>query len=430
MKEQGGGTYKWRLHPERDRLLAEAHARPYVALVAPVITSRLATVSGEHGGAADRAHMAALCTSYGQSPPAATVNWHALDTGRWQLRWERHTEFSSWTFFSVPRGDDLFAETALDAVPQDWLEALPGEMMVATRLELRSRGETSSLAGLFDRDMVAASLNDDSMSVFTDFRTDSNGMTRFLLYGENQDRDLSGRIVRSLLEIETYRLMALLAFPLAGEAARVLEDIEREATELASQLAEEAEPLKDRALLARLATLAGRAEQLNARTNYRFGAGRAYHEIVRDRIASLHEQHIRSLPTLGEFMERRLAPAMRTCDSIAARERLVIERIARTEQMLNTRVEVASEAASMALLASMDRRAKAQLRLQKTVEGLSVAAISYYAMGLLFYMLEAAGKLEPRLDPVVMAGIFAIPVTFSVWLLLHRLRRTLDIERD
>jgi uncharacterized membrane-anchored protein len=219
--------------------------------------------------------------------------------------------------------------------------------------------------------------------------------------------------------------MALLAFPAAGEAAAVLGGIERTAAELAAQLAQDADPDADRLLLARLATLAGEAEALIGRTSFRFRAAAAYHGLVRERIERLREQRLDGLPTIGEFMQRRLEPAMRTCDAVAERQRAAIDRIARMAQMLNTRVEVAAETTSAALLASMDRRADLQLRLQQTVEGISAAAIAYYAVGLLLYPLKALEKLQPAFDATVAAGVLAPVILVVVWLALSRWRARL-----
>ena len=416
----------WRYHPQRDRLLAEAHARPYTPIAPPMLVTRVATLSGEGGAAADRAHMVAICRRLGQAEPGPEARWCALDAGAWRLRWERHTEFSTWTFFRAPAQDVPFAETALDLAPAEWLAALPGDVLVAAHLEAHARGFADP-APLFGTEASGARVLDDAASVFTDFQPDGTGMTRFLLLaGHDSEPELIGRIARALLEIETYRLMALLAFPLAGEATTELTGIEARAAALARELVGKGDAEEDRRLLGELASLAGEAEALNARTSFRFGAASAYHDIVRDRIANLREAAIPGTQTLGEFMERRLAPAMRTCDTVAAREKGVIERIARTEQMLNTRVEVAAEATSASLLASMDRRADLQLRLQGTVEGLSVVAISYYAIGILFYLMQAAMHAAHGPDPKLATGVLAPFVIVAVWLALRRVRARIE----
>jgi uncharacterized membrane-anchored protein len=424
------GERRLNYHPARDQLLAEAHARPYTPLPAPMLVTRLATLTGQQGADIDRAHMVALCRRLGQAEPSPDSRWCALDAGGWQLRWERHTEFSTWTFFRAPVRPGVFAEAAIDAAPKDWVDALPGEVLVAANLEVRAMDSAPSPFAAAGSDAIGARLMRGLATVYTDFRADAQGMTRFLLLDASGDPPLVGRVARSLLEIETYRLMALLAFPLAGEATKSLTGIEAEAATLAGQLAEPADPSEDRRLLDRLANLAGEAEALSARTSFRFGAAAAYHDLVRDRIASLQEEQSEGMQTIGEFMERRLAPAMRTCATVAERERAAIERIARTEQMLNTRVEVAAEATSAALLASMDRRAKQQLRLQRTVEGLSVAAIAYYALGLLLYALKALEHVDPRIDATLAAGVSMPFVIAAVWLSIRRLRARLGRDDE
>jgi uncharacterized membrane-anchored protein len=420
---------RWNFHPERDQLLAEAHARPFVLLDAPMLVSRIATMSGADGAKQDRAHMIALCRKLGQAEPSPSARWAALKAGSWQLRWERHTEFSTWTFFRPATDDALFASTAFDAAPKDWLAEMPGEVLVAATLELRVRRAVANPLDHFADDAVGAKVLNDAASVYTDFRPNADGITRFLLLTEYNDPPLAGRLARSVLEVETYRLMALLAFPLAGEAGKIVARVEQEAGALAAQLAGETNPDNDRKLLARLAELAGEAEALSLKTNFRFGAANAYHDIVLDRLAAMREEREDGLQTLAEFMERRLAPAMRTCASVARRENAVIERIARTGEMLSIRVQVASEAASEALLKSMDKRASDQLQLQRTVEGLSVAAISYYIVGLLLYFAKGLEKSLPGLDPVKTIGLAAPLVVLGVWLVLRRLRGAM-FDRD
>lgn len=405
-------------HPDRDRLLAEAHARPSTPLDVPVFATRIASLSGPDGAGADRMHLGELCRASLLPEPPDDALWWLFDAGEWSLRWERHSEFSSWTVFSRLAGA---------GPPRGWLAALPGHVLVATRADVRrSEGSASTAATPLGTSMIGSSVLEGAATVFSDFRPDDAGTTRFLILMRSADRVLTGRLVQIVLEIETYRLMALLAFPLAGIAGRRVAAFEREAGMLAAQLALEAGVEADRMLLARIVALSGEAEALNAQTSYRFRAGAAYHDIVRDRIATLREERIPGMQTVGEFMERRLAPAMRTCDAVAKREDAVIERIARAGQMLRTRINIESEATNAALLASMDRRAQTQLRLQRTVEGLSVAAIAYYALSLLGYPVKAVEHVWPKLDAALVTGLLAPFVVLGVWLALRRLRRADD----
>jgi uncharacterized membrane-anchored protein len=399
-------------HPERDRLMAEAHARPSTPLDAPVTAIRIASLSGE-GGVADREHLASLCSSSLLPEPGADARWWAVDVGLWSLRWERHTEFSSWTIFMRPRSG---------GPPTAWLAALPGEVLVWTQADIRTAASEAD-APAIGTNMIGARVLDGAASVFTDFRPDDHGVTRMLVLLRSADRALAGRLVQILLEIETYRLMALLAFPLAGKAGTTVARFEAEAGALAAKLADEVGVDADRKLLQRIVALSGEAEALNSQTSYRFRAAVAYYGIVRDRIATLREERIPGMQTIGEFMDRRLAPAMRTCDAVAEREAAVIDRIARAGEMLRTRIEIEAEATNAALLQSMDKRAAAQLRLQRTVEGLSVAAIAYYAVSLLAYPMKAVEHAIKGFDAVYAVGLLTPLVVLLVWLALRRLRR-------
>lgn len=412
----------WRFHAARDQLLAEAHARPSTPAEAPLLAARIATLSGEADAPVDRSHMAALCRKLGIPEPGPDARWCIVDGGTWRLRWERHTEVSTWTVFRpAPDAEaGAFTGTALDAPPQDWLAALPGEVLSATHVALVAAPPCS---GVFaEADLVASEVAGGAVQVFTDFRPGPDGFTRFVVVQEAGGAVLAGRIVQQLFEIETYRLLALLAFPVATASAAEIAGMEAEAAEAAAQVAEAGGVAADRELLARLAALAGRAEAVAAGTGFRFAASRAYHGLVQERIAQLNERPLGGRPAIRDFMERRLAPAMRTALAVAERQRDVIARIARTTQMLAARVEVAAEATNASLLASMDRRAQLQLRLQETVEGLSAAAISYYALALLKIVVEGVAELRPDIDPTLTTGAAAPAVVLLVWLFLRRIR--------
>jgi uncharacterized membrane-anchored protein len=178
--------------------------------------------------------------------------------------------------------------------------------------------------------------------------------------------------VQRLLEIDTYRMLALLALPVARELSPVLTGYERELAEITTALTDVGE----------------------ADSHYRFSAAAAYHDLVTRRIEELREERVPGLQTFGEFTGRRLAPAMNTCRATAARQESLSERVARTTQLLSTRVDVARACQNQAVLEQMNRRTKLQLRLQQTVEGLSVAAITYYIVALTGYAAKGLNALH------------------------------------
>ncbi len=426
-----------REHPLRHALTEELHARPFARLEAPQWATHLALLSGEDAAQTDHGHVAALCRRFDRPPPGETETYYLVDLGAFQLRWERHTEFSSYTFFTRPGaasevgGPDRFAKTALDAVPSDWLEGLAGELLVGTHLILDPRGaaqpEADSLAEIFGTDNLAGSLvSDAAAAAFLDFRIHGDGFGRILVCDQGMRPRQAGRLIQRLHEIETYCALALLALPMARRYGRELSEAGARLSEMTGRLAGPGGLEDERRLLGTLTELSAEVERIAAVANYRFGAARAYYTLVRRRVEELRETRVKGLQTVEEFLERRLAPAMRTCQATAERLDTLSVRLSRTGELLRTRVDIQLEAQNSALLRSMDRRARLQLRLQQTVEGLSVAAISYYLVGLLSYALKAAKVAGLPLDPALWTGL-SVPVVVGVLTVgLWRLRRSME----
>src|SRR5206468_7945004 len=183
-------------------------------------------------------------------------------------------------------------------------------------------------------------------------------------------------------------------------------------------------------LLLRLTQLAGEVESLYARTHARFSASAAYFELLQRRISELHEKRIHGLQTLGEFMDRRLAPAMQTCAWAARRQQALSERISRTSNLLRTRVEIEQQQSSQALLDAMNRRQRAQMLLQSAVEGLSVAAVTYYGAGLVGYIAKGAKAAGWPVSSDIAVALCIPLIAIAVWWGIRRLHRRVQADVD
>jgi len=261
----------------------------------------------------------------------------------------------------------------------------------------------------------------------------SDGFSRFVIFDHTLTPRQAGRTVQRLLEIDSYRMMALLALPIARELAPIIHQAESELSSCMTRL-EKAHQSDESMLLDSLTHLGARIERWDAQHSYRFSAAAAYYELVQRRIAELREVRIAGLQTFGEFTERRLAPAMNTCLTIARRQESIALRIARANQLLTTRVDISVERQNQALLESMNRRAKAQFKLQQTVEGLSVAAITYYVVGLIGYGAKALHARGYKVDYELVEGL-SIPVVLlliaaGTYFLKHRVKRYLHPAAD
>ncbi len=416
-------------HPLRAALTNEIHARPPLALRAPARASHLAMLSGERGGDADRAHLAELCRSLGSPEPGAQANHHIIDLGFGRLKWERHTEFSSYTV--LRDGCDPaapFAETALQALPGDWVDGLPGDRLTATHFALLGGDppEPAVLASLFGADGYVGSRFAGGLAQgWSDFRIHGDGWGRIVIHDLGLGSNQAGRLIQRLAEIEDYRMLALLALPIARDVLPRLGEIETAVTAASIGTVSRTGLDDDRAILDELTRLAAACESIAAETGFRFAATRAYDALVRQRVAELREDRLQHLQSWGEFLARRYAPAISTCDAVRARQEALSLRTSRGANLLRTRVDVALEGQNAELLTSMDRRAALQLRLQETVEGLSVVAISYYAVALVGYAVQGLHVFKVELDHDLAVGIAVLPVTALVWLFLRRLKRRL-----
>jgi uncharacterized membrane-anchored protein len=418
-------------HPLRHALTHEVHARPPAILRPPLRGSQLAMLSGEDAAAAERAQLERLCDWAGASRPPAGTNHAHIRMGSFEIRWERHTEFSTWTILRPGRFGAPFGESVLAALPAGWLAGLPGELMVgihfavlAADQPLPDPGELTAIFG--SSQYVGSAVLGGAGIAWTDFRIHGDGFSRILLADRSMTPAQTGRVLQRLLEIETYRVLALLALPLARSVLPRVGEIERALSELTSSFGGMRTVEEEALALDRLTQLAARAERIASETSYRFGAARAYWRLVQRRIADLRETRLGALQTFAEFMERRLLPAMDTCEAVEARLEVLSQHIFRASGLLRTRVEVALERTNADLLRSMDRRAAIQLRLQETVEALSVVAISYYAIGIVEHALralEANGLLGVATDRALIAIMPLVLGFVAVGLL--RLRRAL-----
>jgi uncharacterized membrane-anchored protein len=416
-------------HPLRAELNAEVHARPPESLPIPGRVSYLATFADGSMREAEWAHLGALARRHGVDLPARPVNHFSRDFGAFRLKFERHTEFARYVVIVPGEDAEPFASTALQRVAPEWVAAIPGSLVVSAHAVLvaaehddrRSNWDQLSLR-LFDgHSLVGADIGDGVATAVTDFLVGPDGFSRVLVYDRGMSPRQAGRMLQRLFEIDTYRIMALLALPVARDVLPFLLRCEGELSELTAALTTATEQ-DEHGLFERLTRLEAAVENVIASNDYRFSAAAAYYELVQRRIAELREIRIQGLPPFQEFTERRLAPAMSTCRTAMARQDSLSERVARANQLLSTRVGISRERQNQALLESMDRRAEAQLRLQQTVEGLSVAAITYYVIGLVGYGAKGLHALGVNLDPEVAMGVSIPVVAGLVWLVVHRVR--------
>lgn len=415
-------------HPLRLALASEIHSRPFMTLEAPARISHLA-IHCDDAPATHDDRLAALCARFGVAAPAAGAQHFFHDFGHFRIKWERHTEFSTFSFVEPGAESADFRLTAIRHVPADWLASLQSSVIVAAHI-IAERGAPLSIAdprlkALFPAPPLVGSQVLTGGELWTDFQVGPDGFSKFLIRDTDLRESQMGRLVQRLGEIETYLMMALLALPLAREGASLLGRIEEDLTELGARMSRLDIDGDAEGLLREISRLDAQVRAQSFRTGYRFSAAQAYYRIVGARIGELREHRIEGVPTIGEFMERRLAPAMDTCLSVAARQEALAAKISRSNDMLRTRVNLAQERQSQNVLESLSRSASRQLQLQQAVEGLSVVAISYYGIGLAGYALKAlkGWGLDIPVDQAI--GLLLPLVAAATWFGIRRLHKRL-----
>ncbi len=412
-----------RSHPLRASLSAEMHVRRLPRFAAPARAMQVVALMGEQGAAASWRHISAFAAQAG-TVIDERAKYAVIALGDDVLVWERHTEFASYTLvregpFDEPFDPDHFAPH-VDAL----LGEMPGEVIRATQIALQPRGAAmpseADLDRWFTREaLILCDVAGGKARLLSDFRLHDDGYGRLLIRDAGLEGDEPSQLVTRVQELGNYRNMALLGLPLAQATTPEVTALETRLAALTRDVSERRS--EDDALLDELTFLSAELARVAAATRYRMSATRAYAQLSIERLHSLDLAPVRGFQSLGDFTERRLMPAVRTCDSFSARIEDLQQRAAWTSSLLRTRIDIALAKQNRDLLESMNRRTELQLRLQQTVEGLSVVAISYYLVALLAYPIKAVPGIDHEVAVALAVPLVVAAVAAALWRLRRRL---------
>jgi len=411
--------------PRWQAVFDESNRRPPIPLPLPGVLTHLVFRTDDIGSDRHYEYVHALLFAWQAQIETDRPDQVLAHTADFAIKWERHTEFCSLTVLSreavePPREPDF---------PQAWRETAPAPLLLALRVT--AQATDADLAHLLSErqqlgpEHMGSLVNGGEALVETDFKPGEDGFTRISILTTDRSAYRAGRLAQRLTEIETYRLLALYSWPDVQWAGPKLNDIDRGLMDLTEELSQPAAATDDSQFLKRLTTLASELERVTAQTHFRLNASSAYYDLVQRRLEDLREDRISGAQRLSSFVNRRLNPAARTYRSILNRQREMSDRIARTSQLLRSRVDVELAEQNQAILKSMNQRAEQSYLLQQTVEGLSVVAVSYYALGILSYVLGIAAAFDHSIDPKLWAGILAPIVVLLTWLGLRHIRNRL-----
>ena len=414
---------KLTIDPRRDIVQAERHARPPVPTHAPAICQHIVFHNPKMDMAHERRSCLNICEQLGLVPYGELTDQIRAEEGGLSLKWERHTEFSSYTLIQtdVKNRNNFVPWTDRDL---NW-ESVPGKVLVSLLVGMETRKNPSwSKLDRFQwqngKPLCSSLVLGDTTILESDLDTDNLGYTRYLIKTSATEPSRLGRLLQRVIEIETYGTLCLYAWKDVKEIGPLLADTELKLGGLTSRLARKHEA--DDVILGELAELSASHEEVTSRSHFRLNASLAYHDIADRRLNELREVRITGYQRFSSFIPRRMNPAARTYRSILKRQAETAERINRATQLLRGRIEVAIGKQNQELLKSMNVRAEAQYKLQKTVEGLSVVAISYYALGIIAYLAALVAGKYVDLSVKEMVGVAVPVVLILVWLSVRKIR--------
>ncbi|UTD26324.1 DUF3422 family protein [Bradyrhizobium sp. WD16] len=414
-------------HAERGAVLRELHARPFEAVPSPCRAIRFAFLTDATQMAADAEALVRFCAAsgLGKLPPSAKHQRIVFPDAT--LRWEQHSEFTTYTWMLEGAAQDIGHSPPAIVASTMARIGQPGPHLVSIDLQLDAGTDDDIAAGFDSFSLAASKVVNGHATIATDFQADAAGFVRILVHDHGLTAIERGALVLRLLEIETYRCFALLGLPLSRRLTPIVKEAEDRLSGIMNVMTANAMSAgggleTNRQLLDEITSLAARIEAEAAIAGYRFAASNAYDGIVQQRLVVVGEQAVNGWPTLAEFLARRLNPAIRTCQTLNARMADLNSRLTRAANLLRTRIDVEIEQQNRDLLAAMSERARMQLRLQQTVEGLSVAAISYYVVSLLHYAFETLSHYVPLQVPLATGISIPFVVAFLAALRwrLHR----------
>jgi len=407
-------------HPDRERVIAETHARPSQPLFGPAVILHIAF------RAENAVFNQYFQTLNSESEVPETLRHRTGKIGNIVVKLERHTEFMSCTLFhEFQKGEQpedllhFFQQTFLmDGI--EVLTLLRFEMVNSAReMVTKLPVDHRFYGGCFRSDIEARS----------NFHPDKNGIIQFTVFAKGKSAHETGRRIQRLIEMETYRTMALLGLSKARRAGVKLGEYEANLDRLTS--ISQSEESDDKSLFHDLSELSEKSHALMTETRYRYAASRAYYRLFEQRVETLEEEKVGDVQTMSGFLRSRLEPAMATIESTAKRQETLIDDLSRALVLLRTRIELSLNEGNQALLRSMDKRHDQQLKISQAVEGLSIVAITYYAVGLVSYLLKVLAK-EPWMPfsaPLLTA--ISVPIIFFlVFVALRKMRKSWEKHTD
>ncbi len=430
----------------------ELHARPYIKLSNNLRVFHFAYLIKENDDKKSWAYLDKFLgkINFQTLPKKASKYWVAEGKDL-IIRYECHTEFISLTLIYPNKIENknknkpkLFDENFLRLLPTDFLKNFPGEHFLSSWIEMvpsKHIFKPINIEGFFYHDNFAGSnVAENGANVFMSFKSDrtnflNSGFRRVFIQNKNLRTRRTGRLLQRIVELETYQVLSLLGLPQVRQESLNLSNLEKQITEITKSVSRTTKKNLDKKSirypdyqqdLNELSYVVAKIEEIDSSTNYRLSATAAYYKLVEQRITDLREDRLESFQTNKEFLSRRLQPAIRTSEAFSRRLESLATRAQRADNLVRTQIEMGVQIQNKDLLESMELRARAQLRLQETVESLSIVAITYYIVGLLSTLVDPINFNKFLISKEVFLALCVPIILVLIWFIAKMVRKKIN----
>ena len=428
----------------------ELHARPYIKLGNNLRTFHFAYLIKENDEKKSWNYLDKFLRKINfQKLPNESSKYWVAEGKDLTVRYECHTEFISLTLIYPNKIENknkpkLFDENFLNLLPIEFLENFPGDHFLSTWIEMAPPNfnfRPIDIEEFFYHDNFAGSnVAEDGANVFMSFKSDrtdflGSGFRRVFIQNKNLRTRRTGRLLQRIVELETYQVLSLLGLPQVRQETSHLSNLEKQITEITKSVSKTAKKNLNKKSIAypdyqqdlnELSYVVAKIEEIDSSTNYRLSATAAYYKLVEQRIQDLREERLESFQTSYEFLSRRLQPAIRTTEAFSRRLESLATRAQRADNLVRTQIEMGVQIQNKNLLESMELRARAQLRLQETVESLSIVAITYYIVGLLNTLVEPINFDKFLISKAVSLALCVPIILILIWYIAKMVRKKIN----
>lgn len=362
-----------------------------------------------------------------------------LDNGDiYILRWEIHSEYYNYQFWYLPADREKCLsfgelETEIPTLPVCFL----GTKVTALDIIITddpAYSKPERIQELLGDTIYANRVMGTDIRIMTNYRPDKRNRERYLVTTGNEAvlMDRIEQVVENIGQTENYYHLLLLPLPDYFTKLNTVGIIEKRVAERTERITATMETAAGEDMEVWLKDLTSELSQihnLNERLRHRFSATFHYDKLYNRALDDWHAEPLEHYEPLRNVLNRKTEMITDDYHRLIQRVDASEKSIADLISVLRTRIDLILQRQNLEMLEGMHATAKHQVKLQETVEGLSIIVISYYLTGLAGYVFKAMEKAW-GLNSSLATGIFVpIAILFSLFM-TWKFKKAMEREKN